>query len=228
MRILLVVASLVLFFLSGAVCSGQQTAVVEKRLKGLLEEAYGPGDKQVKLDGVPSLLKQNIKVRSVSVYTMPDAGGKGLALMEFEGEDGKLRSSYIPFRVYEKKKLFYAKRALPKGSPISADDLGSKEQYISENEFIYPKDLQEVVAKVVKRDVPPGTVLTTLMLDSPQVVRRGEMVTLVAENRQLLVKARGKAEDPGKVGERIRVKNLSSDREVVGRVAGDGTVIVEF
>jgi len=30
------------------------------------------------------------------------------------------------------------------------------------------------------------------------------------------------------VGERIRVKNLSSDREVVGRVTSNGTVIVEF
>ncbi|HME41976.1 MAG TPA: flagellar basal body P-ring formation chaperone FlgA [Syntrophorhabdales bacterium] len=228
MKTLLIVVSLVLFFLSNGACFGQQTAVVEKRLKGLLEETYGPKDILVKLDGIPSLLKQNIKVRSVSVYAMPDAGGKGLAFMEFEGEDGKLRSSYIPFRVYEKKKLFYAKRALPKGSPVSVDDLGSKEQYISENEFIYPKDLQEVAAKVVKRDVPPGTVLTTLILDNPQVIRRGETVTIVAENRQLLVKAKGKAEEPGKVGERIRVKNLSSDREVVGRVAGDGTVVVEF
>jgi flagella basal body P-ring formation protein FlgA len=81
---------------------------------------------------------------------------------------------------------------------------------------------------VLKKDVAPGTVLTTLIIDSPQVVHRGEMITIVGENTQLLVKAKGKAEEPGRVGERIRVKNLSSDREVVGRVAGNGTVIVEF
>jgi len=228
MRVLLIVISLFLFVLPSGVCFGEQTSVVEKRLTSLLEEAYGPRDIQVKLDGIPSLLKQNIKVRSVNVYTMPEVGGKGLAVMEFEGEDGRPRTSYIPFRVYEKIRLFYVKRVLPKGSPISADEVGSKETYVSENELIYPKDLRDVAGKIVKRDVAPGTVLTTLILDSPQVIRRGEMVTIMVENRQLLVKAKGKAEEPGKVGERIRVKNLSSDREVVGRVAGDGTVIVEF
>jgi flagella basal body P-ring formation protein FlgA len=197
-------------------------------LTSLLEEAYGPRDMQVKLDGIPPLLKQDIKVRSVNVYTMPEVGGKGLAIMEFEGKDGKLRASYLPFRVYEKNKLFYTKRALPKGSQISADDLGSKETYASESELVYPKDLRDVVGKVLKKDVAPGTVLTTLIIDSPQVIHRGEMITIVGENTQLLVKAKGKAEEPGKVGERIRVKNLSSDREVVGRVAGNGTVIVEF
>src|SRR5271157_587069 len=167
MKTLLIVVSLVLFFLSNGACFGQQTAVVEKRLKGLLEETYGPKDILVKLDGIPSLLKQNIKVRSVSVYAMPDAGGKGLAFMEFEGKDGKLRISYIPFRVYEKKKLFYMKRALPKGSPVSADDLGTKETYVSENDLIYPNDLHDVAGKVLKRDITPGIVLTTLILESP-------------------------------------------------------------
>lgn len=228
MKILLTVVSLVLFFLSNGACFGQQTAVVEKRLTSLLEEAYGPRDMQVKLDGIPPLLKQDIKVRSINVYTMPEVGGKGLAFMEFEGADGKLRASYIPFRVYEKKKLFYTKRVLPKGSQISADDLGSKETYTSESELIYPKDLQDVVGKVLKRDVAPGTVLTTLIIDSAQVIHRGEMITIVGENTQLLVKTKGKAEEPGRVGERIRVKNLSSEREVVGRVADNGTVIVEF
>ncbi|HUJ88812.1 MAG TPA: flagellar basal body P-ring formation chaperone FlgA [Syntrophorhabdales bacterium] len=228
MKILLIAVSLVLFFLSNGACFGQQTAVIEKRLTDLLKETYGAKDMQVKLDSIPPLLKQNIKVRSVNVYTMPEVGGKGLAVMEFEGEDGKLRSSYLPFRVYEKNKLFYTKRALPKGSPLSADDLGSKEAYASESELIYPKDLRDVVGKVLKKDVAPGTVLTTLLIESPEVIHRGEMVTIVGENTQLLVRTKGKAEEPGRMGERIRVKNLSSDREVVGRVAGNGTVNVDF
>ena len=85
-----------------------------------------------------------------------------------------------------------------------------------------------MVGKVLKKDVAPGAVLTMLILDSPQVIRRGETVTIVGENKQLVVRTKGKAEDSGRVGEKIRVKNLSSDREVVGRVADNGTVIVEF
>ena len=228
MKISLIAASLVLFILFTGSSFGQQTAVVEKRLADLLKEAYGPRDMQVKLDGAPSLLKQNIKVKSVNMHTMPDVAGKGLAVIEFDGEDGKPRTTYIPFRIYEKKTVFYATKSLPRGTPVSADDLGSKETYISENDLIYPDHLHDVTGKVLKRDVAPGVILTTLMLDNPQVIHRGETVTMVVENKELLVSTKGKAQEPGKVGEKIRVKNLTTDRELVGKVANDGTVIVEF
>jgi flagella basal body P-ring formation protein FlgA len=228
MKILLAVVPFVLFVLSNASCFGQQTSIVEKRLTDLLKEAYGTRQMQVKLDGIPAHLKQEIRVKSVNIQKMPEIEGKGLAVVEFEGEDGRPRVSYVPFRVYEKKTLFYMKRALAKGSPVSADDLGSRETYVSENELIYPRELRDVVGKVLKKDVAPGAVLTTLILDSPQVIRRGETVTIVGENKQLVIKTKGKAEDSGRVGEKIRVKNLSSDHEVVGRVSDNGTVVVEF
>lgn len=228
MKILSALLPLVLFVLSNTLCFGQQASVVEKRLTDMLKEAHGAREMQVKLDGISAHLKQDFKVRSVNIQKMPEIEGKGLAVVEFEGEDGRPRVSYVSFRVYEKKTLFYTKKALSKGSAVSADDLGSKETYISENELIYPKELRDVVGKVLKKDVAPGAVLTMAILDSPQVIRRGETVTIVGENKQLLVRTKGKAEDSGRVGEKIRVKNLSSDREVVGRVADNGTVIVEF
>ena len=221
------VSSVLMLLLAGS-CFGQATSLVEKRLTDLLQEPYGAKDMEIKLESVPAVLKRDVKVRSVNLHTMPDVGGKGLAVVEFEGEDGRPRSSYVPFRVYGKKTLFYMKRALSKGSPVSAGDFGSRETYISESELVYPEAPQDVVGKVLKKDVAPGTVLTTLILDSPQVIHRGETVTIVGENKQLVVKTKGKAEDSGRVGEKIRVRNLSSDREVVGRVASNGTVVVEF
>ncbi len=228
MKIVLSLVPLILFVLSNAPCLGQQAPVIEKRLAELMNVAYNTRDVQIRLESVPAHLKQEIKVRSVNIQKMPEIDGKGLAFVEFEGDDGRPKASYVPFRVYEKKRLFYVKRALPKGSPVSADDVGSRETYISENELVYPNELKEIIGKVLRKDVASGAVLTTLILDSPQVVRRGEMVTIVGENRQLVVRTKGKAEDSGRVGEKIRVKNLSSDREVVGRVADDGTVVVEF
>ena len=228
MKILPALVPLVLFVLSNTPCFGQQASIVEKRLTEMLKEAHGAREMQVKLDGIPAHLKREIRVRSVNIQKMPEIEGKGLAVVEFEGEDGRPRVSYVPFRVYEKKTLFYMKRALAKGSPVSADDLGSRETYVSENELVYPKELRDVVGKVLKKDVAPGAILTTLILDSPQVIRRGETVTIIGENNLLVVKTKGKAEDCGRVGEKIRVKNLSSDREVVGSVADNGTVVVEF
>jgi flagella basal body P-ring formation protein FlgA len=228
MKILLPVVLLVILVFFNTLCFGQQASVIEKRLADMLKEGQETRDMQVKLESIPAHLKQEIRVKSVAIQKMPEIDGKGLAMVEFAGEDGRPRISYVPFRVYEKKTLFYMKRALSKGSAVSEDDLGTKETYISENELIYPKEVRDVVGKLLRKDVAAGTVLTTLILDSPQMVRRGETVTIIGESKQLVVKVKGRAEDSGRVGEKIRVKNLSSDREVIGRVAGNGTVVVEF
>ena len=147
MKILLALVFLVLLGLSNTLCFGQQATVVEKRLTDLLKETHGTRDMQVKLESGPAHLKQGTKVKSVNIQKMPEIEGKGLAVVEFEGEDGRPRVSYVPFRVYEKKTLFYMKRALSKGSPISADDLGSRETYVSENELIYPKEPRDVLGR---------------------------------------------------------------------------------
>ncbi len=222
------IVALIFLMLSATGSLAEQVTAVENKLGDLLKEGYDARDIHVKLESAPAQLKQHVRIRSVTINTMPDIAGKGLVLVDFEGEDRKVRSSYVPFRVYEKKKVFYAKRALQRGTSVLADDIASKESYVSENGLLYPNDLQELSGKVLKRDVAPGTFLTTAMLDSPQVIRRGEMVTIMIENSQILVKAKGKAEEPGRVGDKIRVKNLSSDREIVGRVADNGSVVVEF
>jgi flagella basal body P-ring formation protein FlgA len=228
MKIVPAVVAFISLLFTAALCCGQQVATIEEKLAELLKTDHGARDIQVKLDSVPSHLRQKIRLRSVNIQKMPEIEGRGLALVECEGEDGRPRISYVPFHMYEKKTLFYIKRALTKGTAVSANDVGSKETYTSENALIYPDDLRDVVGKVARKDIAPGAVLTTLILESPQVIRRGETVTIVGENNSLIVKTKAKAEDSGRVGERIRVRNLSSDREVTGRVAEDGTVMVEF
>jgi len=228
MRMLLPMISAVLLLTATAFSAEEETSLVEHQIATMLKGSYGRANAQVKLESVPAHLKQQARIKSVSLHKVPDAAGKGLAIVEFEGEDGRPRTSYVPFRVYEKKTLFYVKKALARGNTVMTEDLGSQERVVGESELIYPCDEDEVVGKVLKKNVSAGTVLTNQMLDSPRVIRRGGLVTIVGQSGTLFVKAKGKAEEPGRLGDRIRVKNLSSGREVVGTVADDGTIVVEF
>ena len=216
-----------LFFLVG-IAFGQETGVVEKRLTELLKEEYGRTGIYVKLDGTPAQLKHAAGIRSVNLHKVPDVSGKGLAIVEFKAEDGSVRTSYVAFKVFETRKIYYAKRAMTKGSLVAPEDVESKETSVSQSELIYPKDLEALIGKALKKDVAAGTVLTNGMVDSPQVIRKGEMVTIIGENRTLSVRAKGKAEEPGRVGDRIRVRNLSSGREVFGTVTEGRIVSVDF
>ena len=217
-----------LIFLLAGVAFGQQSTLVEKRLTELLKNEYGRTGARVKLDGVPAHLKQAARIRSVKLHKVPDISGKGLAIVEAEAEDGLVRASYVPFKVFETRTLFYAKRAMTRGSSIGIEDVDSKETTVSHSDLVYPKDLEGLLGKVLKRDVVAGTVMTNTILDSPQVVRKGEMVTIVGESKLLSVRTKGKAEEPGRLGDRIRVRNLSSGREVFGTVTEGRVVTVDF
>ncbi len=86
----------------------------------------------------------------------------------------------------------------------------------------------EVVGQRVRRRVGAGTLWRAGLLSEPTVVQRGQMVRLRFQRGPLRIAGLGKAREEGQVGELIRVQNVDSRREVMGRVRADGEVDVEL
>jgi flagellar basal body P-ring formation protein FlgA len=86
--------------------------------------------------------------------------------------------------------------------------------------------LADIEGKQMARPVEVNQVLTTSMLDLPRIVRRGSVVSLVYESVGLHVELSGRAAEPGRVGDRIRVENPSSGKVVEGQILDDRTVKV--
>jgi flagella basal body P-ring formation protein FlgA len=59
-------------------------------------------------------------------------------------------------------------------------------------------------------------------LEPPLVVRRGEAVVISAASSIVAVKVAGVALTDGRLGEQIRIKNLSSSRIVQAKMVGPG------
>ena len=59
-----------------------------------------------------------------------------------------------------------------------------------------------------------------------QLVRRGARVEILARHGSLQVRMAGKALQNGSRGQRIRVRNLSSGREISGEVIASGVIQV--
>lgn len=79
---------------------------------------------------------------------------------------------------------------------------------------------------LIKRNVPTNHVLTNTMLDSQKMVKRGERITIISKAGGIEVRATGVALSDGSKGERIRVKNTSSKREIEAYVSGKHLVLV--
>jgi flagella basal body P-ring formation protein FlgA len=120
------------------------------------------------------------------------------------------------------------KGAGQKGDTIGPKDVVVRETYMNGKGVGYPASMEDVVGKVLKRDVPANTLVTDQILEDRIVLKRGDMVTIIAESDKLVVRAKGKTVDKGRMGDVIRVKNIASGKEVMAKVVSSSSVKVEF
>jgi flagella basal body P-ring formation protein FlgA len=71
-----------------------------------------------------------------------------------------------------------------------------------------------------------GAVISPSALKSMKVVARGQVITLLAKAGTMEVRMSGKALASAALGQRVKVKNLSSKRVVEGVVESPGVVKV--
>jgi flagella basal body P-ring formation protein FlgA len=89
-------------------------------------------------------------------------------------------------------------------------------------------EVGEVAELEVLRALQPGEVLTPRAVRPRLAVKRGELVTLVLETAGFRITTQAQASEDGRRGDSVRVVNLSSKREVMGRVEGGGVVRVPY
>ena len=118
--------------------------------------------------------------------------------------------------------------SLPRHKIITEDDLATdfrEVSFLAEN-FIERPDL--AVGKELKRSLGSGAVIYRNFLKSPALVKRGDMVTILAAGRGIKVTTPGEVKNTAALGEMVRVKNLMSRQIIHARVVGRGVVQVEL
>lgn len=111
---------------------------------------------------------------------------------------------------------------------ITNDDITAKRQDISMLDAGLVQDPQQAVGQKLKTSLPAGAILYAQAIDAPSLVSRGERVTIMAKSQAIQITAPGEARNSGALGDIIRVKNLTSRREIQARVTGVGIVEAEF
>ncbi len=217
------------FYLLPVVSCASEYSLTETKIINFIKELYANGnDVQVRLNAIPSQLKENTKVNNINFRKVPDTNGDGICMVEVLTGAGRIKTVQVPFRVFTKRKLFVLNTNGKKDQVIKRGDLTVQETYINGKGSEYPSSFDDVMGKVLKKDVPVNTIITYQMLEEPLAVQRGEIVNIIAENRKVLVMAKGKTIEKGRIGDVIRVKNISSGKEVTGRIADQNTVAIDF
>ena len=135
---------------------------------------------------------------------------------------------YVSAHVTSRDRVLVANRALPRNAVLTAADLTLVERAVDTLSQGYLRDAAELDGMRLRRPVAAGAVLTPAMLASVPLVSRGQQVTLEAQTGGVHIRMAGEALAEAALGQRIRVKNLSSDRVVEGVVRSDEVVEVSL
>jgi flagellar basal body P-ring formation protein FlgA len=131
-------------------------------------------------------------------------------------------SIYVPIDLKIYRAVVVAVKPLTHGTTITADDVRLSEVNISQITGQYIDSLEQVIGKDLKRGIASGTPVLEQQLVAPLLVRRGEAVVISAASNIVTVKISGIALSDGRLGEQIRIKNLSSTRIVQAKIVGAG------
>lgn len=121
-----------------------------------------------------------------------------------------------------------ALRSLPRGHVLTSTDLAVVEANIGSLGREPFMDSSQVVGKRLTRNLTQGEPILRAHLSEPVMVKRGSLVTVVVEEGALRISTRGIALENGGEGETIRVKNMSSQRTIFGKVVDSATVRVDL
>jgi flagella basal body P-ring formation protein FlgA len=132
---------------------------------------------------------------------------------------------FVRVRVVEQVSVVVARHALAAGAVLAAEDLETHTQASTSLPLDYLSDPAQAIGLTVRRTVPAGTLLAGAALESPELIERGALVTLVAGSGSVRVKSEGVALEGARLKGRIRVKTTSG-RIVEGVVEASGEVKV--
>lgn len=119
-------------------------------------------------------------------------------------------------------------RRISRHTVLGPDDLKVMRRNITMLDGNIVSSVEEAVGKRLTTSLRPGSVIHKHLIENPPMVKRGDMVTIVARSDRLQVTAPGEVRNAGAFGDLVRVKNLMSRREVYARVIDPGTVETEF
>lgn len=138
----------------------------------------------------------------------------------------------VPWTVYVQaeikvfKQTVIAAKPLAAGHVLEAGDIKFSTVDISQFRKGFVKSKQEVLGQQLKYPLAMGAVISPSALKSMKVVARGQVITLLAKAGTMEVRMSGKALASAALGQRVKVKNLSSKRVVEGVVESPGVVKV--
>jgi len=175
---------------------------------------------------------ENVRIPMNSPYKVDWIGlpraGSNTAVFIFNPESATPQVVRIWAWVEVKVPVPVIKRNLSAKTLIKEEDLAFEMKELSKLPHDVLLEVGKIVGKETRTSLKAGSILRSSYLAEPVLIKRNQEVEIVARGKGLIVKAKGLALENGRKDELIRVRNISSQKIIQAKVAGEGLVEVNF
>jgi flagella basal body P-ring formation protein FlgA len=133
---------------------------------------------------------------------------------------------YVPVTVSIMLPVVVTTTDIHRGTLIRKEHLQLEKRDIARLHRGYLESLEQAVGKSVKQSIRSNQVVTPSKIVSPRAIKRNSRVTILASSNSIQVRMAGIALENGSIGERIRIRNQSSNLEIDAKVVAPGVVQV--
>lgn len=137
-------------------------------------------------------------------------------------------SIYIGAQINIYQQVVVTNKTLNRGDIVQRADLSLQKMNSSALRNGYFTAFAEALGKEVRRNLEAGEIMRDGLLSVPLAINRGDIITVTSSNGAINVNTRAEALSHGRVGEQIRVRNLTSERIIVANVVEPGLVEVKY
>ncbi|MDJ1158452.1 flagellar basal body P-ring formation chaperone FlgA [Chelatococcus sp. SYSU_G07232] len=130
--------------------------------------------------------------------------------------------------VVETVEVAVANRSFQRGDVLQASDISFERRTRDGLPSDVLTEVGAIAGQVVKRSLAVGTVMRAGDVHRPEIVTRGDVVTVIYESRGLSLSLRGRAVEGGALGDTVTVQNIQSKRTLQGQVVAPGRISVNL
>ncbi|HEU4618212.1 MAG TPA: flagellar basal body P-ring formation chaperone FlgA [Gammaproteobacteria bacterium] len=160
-------------------------------------------------------------------FDPPGRSAGGQTLVGVRCPSGAAWSIYVPVRLDIVADVVVLAAPTARGQPLDSASVRLEPRDVA-GLAAYMTATADAEGMLLRRGVPPGTVLTASMLERPRIVKRGERVRVRAGGGLFQVVSEAEALADAAEGDHVRVRNTRSGLIVEGVVDAEGNVVADW
>ncbi len=181
--------------------------------------------RRMAIPNVQKLPEGNIEYEIVAPKQWEGWGNVSIAILARQ-KDKVVRNISVQIDVEALADTVVTLRQLDHGTDITAADLVVQKREITQSSHLAARKVDEVTGKIARTTIRANQPVCSDMIERVPLIKSGQTVTIIGENEVLKISVAGIAHSSGAVGDIIRVKNMTSLKEIPARVIDASTVQV--